>query len=114
MAALDGGKSTGSAASLDAVMDVVSKHIPSWDIAYLCEVDAFGYEHELFSSSAHSVHRHYPGLGSWAMALVVHQRIENLLRYITKRGRCIAGYLCQRLQSESGASESWRLSRRWQ
>ena len=69
MAALNCGKSTGSAASLDAVMDVVSKHIPSWDIAYLCEVDAFGYEHELFSSSAHSVHRHYLGLGSWAMAL---------------------------------------------
>ena len=81
---------------MESVLGVVGQHLPFWDVAFLAEVDAMGIEHQCNWQSTHLVRRFHPGLGSWAMAFVIHANILHLVRAIVTRGRCMAVHLFQR------------------
>ena len=96
MAALNCGKSAGTAAGFESIIGLVGMHLPSWDMAFFAELDVFGDDHHVDLQGEHLIRRHYPGLGSWAMAFVIRNDIKHLVRDIAARGRCMAVHLAQR------------------
>ena len=94
--ALNCGRTAGSDAGIVSILGLMNQHVPNWDVAFLAELDVHGDGHRIGLQCEHSIRRHYPGLGSLAMATVIHQSIKHLVRGISTRGRCMAVHLDQR------------------
>ena len=82
-----------------STLGLVGQHVPLWDVAFFAEFDAYGNEHHIDLQCEHLIRRHYPGLGAWAMAIIIHHSITHLVRSISSRGRCMAVHLFQRTAS---------------
>eukprot|EP00973_Karenia_brevis_P013464 1828557-Karenia_brevis.AAC.1 len=62
----------------------------TWDAICVMEVDEIRKEGQRFSSEPHSVWRHYPGKGSYAMQIIIHRRNVGSLRRVKALGRLMA------------------------
>ena len=110
LAALNCGKRAGTPEGFESILGVLGLHLPSWDVAYLAELDAHGEERCLDSQCGHLIRRHYPGLGSWAMAFFIRSIVKHLVRNILVRGRCMAVHLAQRTAGTSNFSHCLSLA----
>ena len=82
---LNSGKACGMDVGLASVLDCVTASAPDWAALYLPEFD--GHTRDILPpSSDHIVHRH-PGEGSFAMAWVIHRRLERCLSHVDWYGR---------------------------
>ena len=88
------GKTVGTTASLDAVLGLVTRSVPMWATLFMSEVDGFHDDRAALPCN-HKCVRHYPGVGSCAMMLVVNKSMQNFVKSIRWRGRCGAVHLYQ-------------------
>ena len=88
------GKTVGTTAGLDAVLGLVTRSVPMWATLFMSEFDGF-HDDRAALLCKHKCVRHYPGVGSCAMMLVVNKSMQNFVKSIRWRGRCGAVHLYQ-------------------
>ena len=93
------GRTAGTQSGLQAVLGLATVNAPWWSAIFISEADAFQDDrngHE----GVHNVYRHYPGIGSWAMAFVIRSGMGKYVRSCMWRGRCGAIHFCYRGEAD--------------
>ena len=96
------GRTAGTQPGLQAVLGVVTAAAPWWSVIFLTEADAFQ-DGRAGHHDVHHTYRHYPGIGSWAMAFLIRKDMGKYVRSCKWRGRCGAIHLCDRQNSSRHA-----------
>ena len=82
----------GTSDSLASLIYNITTLDPSWDVIVFQEVDHFLDERLAFDLSdwfSHSVTRHWPGVNSFALAIIVHARFRDVIHKTTTVGRAV-------------------------
>ena len=91
---LNAGKSLGSLERLSTYLEEVTQAMPAINLIYISELEVRQSMHEDFSYptsiDAWSLHRHWPGPGSWAMLVMVHSSLLPFRKKSQERGRAMS------------------------
>ena len=85
--AVNAGGKINSSLAFESLLNVVSEIAPSWGFLFVSEFDFCSDPSFDLSVLSHKVWRHYPGLGSRAMAWVARNTVTHLVRSCNWDGR---------------------------
>ena len=69
--------------------------MPHWALLYIPESDAY-LDHRTPLDSPHTVYRHWPGPGGFAMQIIIRSRFKKLVQRVSWHGRSGAVHLFQK------------------
>ena len=82
------GKSLGDEVAWSMLFQLLDEFIAEWDIVFVPECDGHLGDRDICMEEPYLAYRHWPGAGSFPMAVVSHHRIQRYVRRIEFRGRC--------------------------
>ena len=91
--AVNAGKTLGTCDAWQALIDGVQTECPDWSVIFVSECDGELRHTESPATSCHTVYRHWPGAGSFPMAVVIRSRIRRFLRGCACQGRSMRIHL---------------------